>query len=243
LNGSLGSAGDFDGQFSASCIKIADELQLDLLSVVAEPYAVARAMGSEVGAEFSATFIDIGGGTSDIAVVRNGGIEGTKMFALGGRAFTKRLAAVLGTTFAEAEEIKLSYSRDELADTRAEKVKKALADDAEVWLAGVELTLSEFSNLDLLPNRILMCGGGSGLPEIIKYLKTKDWWEDLPFARQPSIHYLQPKDVERVVDETGMLKDPSDVTPMGLANLAIELVGEEPVMEGILTRVVQSLRQ
>lgn len=229
---------------------IADELDLDLLSIVAEPYAVARAMGPEAGTEFSAIFIDIGGGTSDIAVVRNGGIEGTKMFALGGRAFTKRLATVLGTNFTEAEQVKLAYATGNLSDSREVKVGKALADDATVWLAGVELTLGEFANpssaetgLDLLPGRILLCGGGSGLPEILKLLKTKEWSGHLPFARQPTIHYLQPKDVARVIDETGHLKDPSDVTPMALANLAIELVGEEPVMEGILAKVVQSLRQ
>lgn len=222
---------------------IADELELDLLSIVAEPYAVARAQGSEVGAEYSAIFIDIGGGTTDVAVVRNGGLEGTKMFALGGRAFTKRVAAVTGVSFTEAEDIKLAYSAGELTDAREAKVKKALADDAAVWLGGIELTLGEFANLDLLPNRILLCGGGSALPEIITYLRTKEWSTHLPFARQPVIHYLQPKDVERVVDETGLLKDPSDVTPMGLANLAIELVGEEPVMEGILAKVVQGLRQ
>ncbi|MEK7460892.1 MAG: cell division FtsA domain-containing protein, partial [Patescibacteria group bacterium] len=229
---------------------IAEELDLDLLSIVAEPYAVARAQGAELGAEYSAIFIDIGGGTTDIAVVRNGGIEGTKMFALGGRAFTKRLGAVLGAGFAEAEQVKLDYSAGHLADEREAKVRKALADDAEVWLGGIELTLAEFANprladtgLDLLPGKILLCGGGSALPEISQLLKTKNWTKNLPFARQPSIHFLQPKDVERVIDETHQLKDPSDVTPMALANLAIELVGEEPVMEGILSKVVHGLRQ
>ncbi len=222
---------------------IAAELDLDLLTIVAEPYAVARAQGSEVGAEYSAIFIDIGGGTTDVAVVRSGGIEGTKMFALGGRAFTKRLSTVLGVSFSEAEKRKLAYSAGELTGETENKVQKALSDDGAVWLGGIELTLGEFSNLDLLPGKILLCGGGSGLPEILKLLRTKDWSTHLPFSRQPTIHYLQPKDVERVVDETGQLRDPSDVTPMGLANLAIELVGEEPVMEGILAKVVQGLRQ
>lgn len=222
---------------------VADDLDLDLLSIVAQPYAVARAQGPEVGTEYSAIFIDIGGGTTDIAVVRNGGLEGTKMFALGGRAFTKRLASVLGTSFAEAEEMKLAYSAGTLSDSREEKVQKALADDAEVWLSGVELTLSEFEGQDHLPSRILLCGGGSGLPEITKLLKTKDWAKRLPFARQPTVHFLQPKDVARVQDETNQLRDPADLTPMGMANLAIELIGEEPVMEGILAKVVQGLRR
>src|SRR5688572_12678960 len=69
------------------------ELGLELLAVAAEPYAVARCIDEE-STDFAAIFIDIGGGTTDVAVVRNGGVEGTKMFAIGGRAFTKRVAAV-----------------------------------------------------------------------------------------------------------------------------------------------------
>ena len=54
--------------------------------------------------------IDIGGGTTDIAIVRNGGVEGTKMFALGGRSFTRRLSKLMDVTFEEAEDLKLLVS-------------------------------------------------------------------------------------------------------------------------------------
>jgi cell division protein FtsA len=221
---------------------IAEELGLDLISVAAEPYAVARCMGSEESTEFSGIFVDIGGGTTDIAVVRNGGVEGTKMFALGGRAFTKRIAGVTGESFPIAEELKLAYSAGEASKEDEELIKKALETDAQVWLSGIELTLGEFSNVDLLPSRILLCGGGSNLPEISQSLKTTEWLDNLPFARKPAIHHLKPKDVSNIIDETGQLKDPGDVTPMALANLAIDLVGDETVMEGILSRVVSSLR-
>ena len=40
--------------------------------------------------------VDVGGGTTDVALVRSGSVEGTRMFALGGRAFTKSLAKELG---------------------------------------------------------------------------------------------------------------------------------------------------
>ena len=33
--------------------------------------------------------MDVGGGTTDIAVINEGGVQGTKMFGIGGRAFTK----------------------------------------------------------------------------------------------------------------------------------------------------------
>src|SRR5665811_1214849 len=68
---------------------VASQLDLELLEIVAEPYAVARVLGSEQVHQAGALFIDVGGGTTDVALVRSGGIEGTRMFALGGRAFTK----------------------------------------------------------------------------------------------------------------------------------------------------------
>jgi len=220
---------------------IANALDLDLLSIAAEPYAVARCIGLEEMPDFSAIFMDVGGGTTDIAVVRNGGVEGTKMFALGGRAFTRRISEAMALSFEKAEEIKIKYSKNKLPAKIKEQVEKSLLPDAEVWLSGVELTLSEFP-LDLLPSRILLCGGGSALPEIKEILQTSSWVSRLPFAKPPSIRFLKPEEVVNIKDETGLLKEPADVTPMALANLAIDLVGEETVVEGILSKIVRALK-
>jgi cell division protein FtsA len=221
---------------------IADELKIDLLSIAAEPYAVARSVDYDDALDFSAIFIDIGGGTTDIAVVRNGGLEGTKMFAFGGRAFTKKLARELRIDFEEAEELKIKYSEGKLGSDVQEKVGQIMQSDCEVWLGGVELSLAEFAESDVLPSKILLCGGGSALPGIKKALLTSEWSRDLPFAKVPSVNYLQPKDVIRIFDETDELKSPQDVTPMGLANLVVDVAGEEKVMAGILRRVMQTIQ-
>ena len=222
---------------------ISAELGLDLLSIVADPYALARSIGPKESTEFNAIFIDIGGGTSDIAVVRQGGVEGTKMFALGGRSFTKRIAQVFGCSFEEAEAKKLKYSAGELDKEDTEFIKNALATDCQVWFSGVELTLEEFSQVELLPSRILLCGGGTLLPEIQKTLEDTKWSPNLPFARKPSVHFIKPADVENIVDQTEQLKNPWDITPMSLANLGIDLVGEERITDSVLNRIVKSLRE
>src|SRR5207247_4983934 len=90
---------------------VAQGLDLTLVTIVAEPYALARCLSSNASADSGAIFIDIGGGTTDIALVRQGGIEETRMFALGGRTFTRRLAASKGHPVKEAEKHKLTYSR------------------------------------------------------------------------------------------------------------------------------------
>lgn len=222
---------------------IADELGLDLLGVVADPYALAKSVGPKESSEFSAIFIDIGGGTTDIAVVRQGGVEGTKMFALGGRSFTKRISTAMGISFSEAEEMKIKYSHQELENDDQLFIKEALQTDCQVWLSGVQLTLEEFSRLDLLPSKILMCGGGSGLPEISEVLENATWNPKLPFARKPMVHFIKADDVENITDETKSLNNLWDITPMSLANMAIDLVGEEAAIDNVLNKIVSGLKQ
>ncbi len=223
---------------------IAEELKLDLLSIAAEPYAVARCMGLDDSSDFSAIFIDVGGGTTDIAVVRGGGVEGTKMFAIGGRVFTKSIADVTELPFVEAEKLKIDYSLGKIKEDSLmhEKIAKTIANDCSVWLSGVELALEEFSNVDLLPSKILLCGGGSLLPEVKEYLEKRTWTKRLPFARQPKVEFIKPTQVTTVKDEKKRLVDSQDITPMALANLTIDLAGEPNVVEGVLDKIVDGLR-
>lgn len=221
---------------------IASDLDLDLLSIAAEPYAVARSIGSEDASEFSAIFVDIGGGTTDIAVVRNGSIEGTKMFALGGRVFTKRIANELGIHFGEAEELKIRYSKGKLPAEQMKKLQGIISEDANVWLLGVKLSLEEFSKEEPLPSRMLLCGGGSKLPEIKLALQSETWYKQLPFSRKPQIYFMKPQDVTSMTDATGMLKTQQDITPLGLSNLALDLAGEESLLSSVLRRAVRMMQ-
>lgn len=220
---------------------VARDLDLNLINIAAEPFAVAKSVGAEDSTEFSAVFIDIGGGTSDIAVVNNGGVEGTKMFAIGGRSFTRRIANSLGVSFEKAEQIKLDHSAGKLSAKQEKEVARALESDVEVWRSGVELSLGEFDKLDHLPNHILLCGGGSALPEIKKALSSSDWYKGLGFARKPKIDFVSPSEVSRVKDTTGKLVNQQDITPMGLANLGLDIVGTESLGENVLQRLSRTL--
>ncbi|KKP68619.1 MAG: cell division protein (septum formation) [Candidatus Moranbacteria bacterium GW2011_GWE1_35_17] len=220
---------------------IVNELGIDLVSIAAEPYAVAKLVDFEGDLNFNSIFIDIGGGTTDIAVVRNGGLEGTKMFALGGRAFTKRLAQEVRVDFERAEKLKINYSLGKLSKMDTEKVERIFEDDCRIWLNGIELALAEFSQSDLLPNKILMCGGGSGLPGIKKALLSKEWLSKLAFVNPPKISFLRPQDAANIIDKTGELTSTQDVTPMGLAGLVLELSQEEKVLAGILKRAMNKV--
>ena len=187
-------------------------------------------------------FIDIGGGTTDIAVVQDGTLVGTKMFTLGGRTFTKRLAQNLNISFLEAEEIKLSYSNQVLEKNSTQIVAEAMKNDSDVWLSGVMLTLKDFENVEILPSRILLCGGGSKLPEIKSVLQNTNWHKKLRFARKPQISFLEPKHITRIQDLTSLLNSQEDVTPLALANMALEMNCEEKTISKILKKVVSLMQ-
>lgn len=227
---------------------IIEELNLDLLSIATEPYAVARCFGMDESVDISSIFIDVGGGTTDIAVVRSGGLEGTRMFALGGRVITKRIANSLKISFAEAEKIKLAYADRRLEEKDLARVSSFIENDVAVWLSGVEMALEEFASSDrfqdnkLLPSRIYLCGGGSLLPDLKSALEHKRWTKDLPFAKQPEVLYIKPGQVSNIIDATGTLESTQDVTPMALANIALDLVGSNTPVGSVVNKILRGLR-
>jgi cell division protein FtsA len=220
---------------------VASQLDLELLEIVAEPYAVARVLGSDQIRQAGALFVDVGGGTTDVALVRSGGIEGTRMFALGGRAFTKSLADRLDLPFPRAEAAKVDYARG-LAVERRDEIAEIVAEDVEVWAAGVELVMEELGGGDLLPGRIYICGGGSRLPEVRDALSGDRFWKRLSFARPPEVVVMAPDQIETITDATNLLVDQQDVTPLGLAYQAIELQTTEDPLDAALRRVLRAMK-
>lgn len=203
--------------------KVAAELDLDLLAVAAEPFAVARSViGNDPNASMSAILMDVGGGTTDIAVMNDGGVQGTKMFGIGGRAFTRSIERSTGVSFQRAEDLKLSFSQDKLPPSKIPAVKQPLEKTLDVWISGVELALGEFTELDHLPHQVLLCGGGSSLGLLMERLSQSKWYTDLPFARRPIIKHIQPEEVVGVIDKTGDVVDHTHITAMGLLRVGLD---------------------
>jgi cell division protein FtsA len=203
--------------------RVADELALELVAVAAEPFAVSRSvLGNDASSNFTAILTDVGGGTTDIAVVNDGGVEGTRMFGIGGRSFTRTIASELDLTYKDAEKLKVNLTHDQIKPTVKKQAEAAIDKTLDVWLAGVELALSEFDSVDHLPNRILLCGGGSSLEQLVTALETKEWYKDLPFTKRPSVHHISPREVIGIEDSTGDVNDHTFITAMGLLRVGYD---------------------
>lgn len=203
--------------------RTAQELDLDLLAVAAEPFAVARSViGNDPNANMSAVLMDVGGGTTDIAVINEGGVQGTKMFGIGGRAFTRAIERDIDVDFVTAEELKIGINTSKIPEHKRTKVVDALHKTLDVWVNGVELALAEFTKLDHLPHHLLLCGGGSSLDMLMDRLEESSWHRSLPFTKKLVIQHIQPEQVVGIADTTGHVTDHTFITAMGLLRVGLD---------------------
>jgi cell division protein FtsA len=203
--------------------RTAQQLDLDLLAVAAEPFAVARSIiGDDTSASMNAILMDVGGGTTDIAVITDGGVQGTKMFGIGGRAYTRAVERELNVEFSQAELFKVGLSAGKVPGNKVASVEGALKKTLDVWMSGVELALAEFPKLDHLPHKLLLCGGGSSLDLLMDKLESSNWYTELPFTKKPSVHHIDPSQVVGITDTTGHITDHTFITAMGLLRVGLD---------------------
>ena len=90
-------------------VKCANKAGLNVIDIVLEPLASAQAVLAGDERELGVCMIDIGGGTTDIAVFADGSIKNTAVLGLGGTHLTNDIAVGLRTPFEEAERIKKKF--------------------------------------------------------------------------------------------------------------------------------------
>lgn len=229
----------------AAIEKVCAELNLDLLTVAVEPFAVCRAcLGDDLESNFSGIVMDIGGGTTDIAVVEDGGVEGTKMFSIGGRSFTHQIAEALGVDFETAERYKLSFDFGKIDDRKKTRIETAISRNINVWLTGVEVALEEFGNLGSLPRNVLLCGGGASLSMLQENLAISDWYKNLPFSRRPIIHLIDVAELpDLIIKNDEKLLDHSFATALGLLRVGVDTLAGAPEENKLRAKISKLLQK
>ena len=78
-------------------------------SPVVQPVAAAEAVITQSEKEEGVVVLDVGGGTTDIAIFSEGSIVHTAVLPIGGYQFTNDIAIAFDCEYDEAERIKLAY--------------------------------------------------------------------------------------------------------------------------------------
>ena len=90
-------------------VKCANRSGLDVCDIVLEPLASGEAVLTNEEKDLGAALLDLGGGTSDLAIFFGKNIKHTFVLSLGGNNLTNDISIGLRASRAEAEKIKIKY--------------------------------------------------------------------------------------------------------------------------------------
>ena len=176
-------------------IKCVEQAGLEANSIILQPIASSRSVLSNEEKELGVVLIDIGGGTTDIAVWNDGSLIHSQIIPLGGNHFTNDLAVALKIPHNEAERIKVTHGTvlnsnqlgetyltvQGLSGTRPREVSmgyvaEVLGARAEELFQVVKEMILEKNLQDEITGGFVLTGGGAlvkNLPELAEYILEK----------------------------------------------------------------------
>ncbi len=160
---------------------------LNVADIVLEPLASAEAVLTPEERELGVALVDMGGGTTDIALFHNGVVKHTAVLAIGGNHLTGDIAAGLRTPIADAERIKQRYgcartsmvAKDERVEVPSAGARTARTLSRQILCEIIEPRLEEIFHLvrreiaksgyqSSLASGVVMTGGSTLLPGMIE---------------------------------------------------------------------------
>ncbi len=155
-------------------LRIVEDCGARVARVVLEPLASAEACLLDTERESGVVLIDIGGGTTDIAVFLKGALTHSAVIPIGGENFTSDVAYGLKLPYHKAEKLKLRHGTvlsgavDPVAAVKLDKrfynasfMSQILEYRAKEVLEYVRDSLEGAQVLNLVPGGAILTGGGS----------------------------------------------------------------------------------
>jgi cell division protein FtsA len=176
-------------------VKCVEQAGLAANSIILQPIASSRSVLTMEEKELGVVLIDIGGGTTDVAVWKDGSLLHSQIIPLGGNHFTNDLAVALKIPHNEAERLKLTHGTvlkehhlsetyltvQGLSGTKPREVPlsfvaEVLGARAEELFSVVREVVLEKNLQDEITGGFVLTGGGAlikNLPELAEYFLEK----------------------------------------------------------------------
>jgi cell division protein FtsA len=176
-------------------VKCVEQAGLEAKEVILQPIASSKSVLSAEEKDLGVVLIDIGGGTTDIAVWKEGSLLHSQIIPLGGSHFTNDVAVALKIPHNEAERLKLNHGSvikenrpnetyltvQGLSGTKPREVPLTFLADvlsarAEELFQVVREVIMEKNLKDQITGGFVLTGGGAlikHLPELAEYILEK----------------------------------------------------------------------
>ncbi|AZR74891.1 hypothetical protein BBF96_09765 [Anoxybacter fermentans] len=202
-----------------SLISVIQHANLTIQHMTLEPIAASNVIIPKEMHNFNLALVDIGAGTSDIAITRGGAIIAYAMVPVAGDEITEALAEHYLLDYATSEKLKRSLTSEKTIQVK-DILGTTLNIEAREALMVLKKPVEELANLigdEILslnqkpPQAVLCIGGGSLTPLLIKALAEK---LNLPPNR---VGIKKANDIKGVIGEISDLESTQAITPIGIA--------------------------
>ncbi len=211
-------------------VKCVRGVGIEIEDLILEPLASGEAVLTPEEREIGVILADIGGGTTDIAVFKDGSIYHTSILPVAGYQVTSDISIGLGLPFEVAEAMKKKYGNvTPEPDPRKEEITISVEDGHSISYRDlcniIRVRMEELMRLILLempssnytslaPSGLVLCGGTSNLPGLEALARS--------ILRIP-VRIGQPMGVYGITD---VLHNPAYATSVGLLLWGIRNKGQ-----------------
>ena len=204
------------------------QLDIDIVGFVLEPLASSYSILSNDEKKLGTILIDIGGGTTDMVIWRNGGIIDTHVIPLGGESITKDIAIGLSCELKIAEKIKIRYgsasealtgdeeininsidAQDNNVTTNAKFISKIIEHRVGEIFQMAKFEIDRMIDIDKISFGVVVTGGGAKIRNITDVAESI-------FKKQ--IRIGKPFKIQSIIDD---IYNPKYSTAVGIIHYAI----------------------
>ncbi|MBR3050925.1 MAG: rod shape-determining protein, partial [Selenomonadaceae bacterium] len=196
---------------------------LDVRALTLEPIAAINVLVPPSMRHLNIVLVDIGAGTSDIAITKNGSVVAYGMVPLAGDEVTEAISQRFLLDFNVAEEIKRKATNGEGAsfsdilgrpyDLTAEEILLPINENVGMIANAIAKTIFELNGNDP-PQALLLVGGGALSPNLNKLVAEA---LNMPLDR---VAVRKPDNVEGIKNIPHALQSPDAATPLGILKIA-----------------------
>lgn len=222
---------------------------LELECLVLEPIATSEAVVSEPEKDLGVLLVDIGGGTSDVAIFHQGSIAYSSAIPVGGNHVSRDISIGLRTSFETAERLKVEYgaaleevvSDDEVLPVPAAGSGEVRKVPRRILAQIIEPRMEELFTLvrkeldksgyeQQIAGGGIVTGGGSLLPGTVALAE-----------RVMEIPVRSGKPTQNLIGMTDAVTSPIYATGVGLVQYGARHPREERPLMQISSRIIQDL--
>ncbi|MDF2891054.1 MAG: cell division protein FtsA [Clostridia bacterium] len=202
-----------------SLYSVVSRIDLEVSSLTLEPIAAMNVSIQSNLRMLNIALVDIGAGTSDIALTKNGSVFAFAMVPIAGDEITEKLAETYLLDFDTAEKVKIALSKKSkikfkdimgnLIQLTSDEMIAALNPAIEQLAGNICDKILEYNGKS--PSAVFLVGGGSLVPGLESYISTK---LQIPLER---VGLRKTTLIKEVDIKDKKLSGPEFITPIGIS--------------------------